>query len=139
MIAPPGLNGTGFPAVAAGDSGRVAFAYLGDTGGDTWNGYISVMTDSFSDMPLITTVQVNDFGDPLSLEEECGYNRCGGFGDFIDILVDSHGRAWFGLSHNIGNNIQDEGIYGTAMMGPSLRGPVVPLNVLPEGGPQTLA
>ena len=93
MIAPPGLNGTGFPAVAAGDSGRVAFAYLGDTGGDTWNGYISVMTDSFSEMPLITTVQVNDFGDPLSLEAECGYNRCGGFGDFIDILVDSHGAT----------------------------------------------
>ena len=139
MVAPPGLNGTGFPAVAAGDSGRVAFAYLGDTGGNTWNGYISIMTDSFSETPLITTVQVNEFGDPLSLETDCGYNRCGGFGDFIDILVDNHGRPWFGLSHNIGNNLQDEGIYGTTMMGPSLRGSTVPLNVLPEGGPQTLA
>ena len=118
MVAPPGLNGTGFPAVAAGDSGKVAFAYLGDTGGDTWNGYISIMTDSFSETPLITTVQVNEFGDPLSLEADCGYNRCGGFGDFIDILVDNHGRAWFGLSHNIGNNLQDEGIYGTTMVGP---------------------
>ena len=139
MIAPPGLNGTGFPAVAAGDSGRVAFAYLGDTGGDTWNGYISVMTDSFSDTPLITTVQVNNFGDPLSLEPGCGYNRCGGFGDFIDILVDSYGRPWFGLSHNIGNGITDEGIYGTMMLGPSLRGSTVPLNPLPEGGFSTLA
>ena len=139
MIAPPGLNGTGFPAVAAGDSGKVAFAYLGDTGGDTWNGYISIMTDSFSETPLITTVQVNEFGDPLSLEADCGYNRCGGFGDFIDILVDNHGRAWFGLSHNIGNNLQDEGIYGTTMVGPSLRGTIAPLNILPEGGPKTLA
>ena len=139
MVAPPGLNGTGFPAVAAGDSGKVAFAYLGDTGGDTWNGYISIMTDSFSEMPLITTVQVNEFGDPLSLEADCGYNRCGGFGDFIDILVDNHGRAWFGLSHNIGNNLQDEGIYGTTMVGPSLRGSIAPLNILPEGGPKTLA
>ena len=139
MVAPPGLNGTGFPAVAAGDSGKVAFAYLGDTGGDTWNGYISIMTDSFSEMPLITTVQVNEFGDPLSLEADCGYNRCGGFGDFIDILVDNHGRAWFGLSHNIGNNLQDEGIYGTTMVGPSLRGTIAPLNILPEGGPKTLA
>ena len=139
MIAPPGLNGTGFPAVAAGDSGKVAFAYLGDTGGDTWNGYISIMTDSFSETPLITTVQVNEFGDPLSLEADCGYNRCGGFGDFIDILVDNHGRAWFGLSHNIGNNLQDEGIYGTTMVGPSLRGSIAPLNILPEGGPKTLA
>ncbi len=139
MVAPPGLNGTGFPAVAAGDSGKVAFAYLGDTGGDTWNGYISIMTDSFSEAPLITTVQVNEFGDPLSLEADCGYNRCGGFGDFIDILVDNHGRAWFGLSHNIGNNLQDEGIYGTTMVGPSLRGSIAPLNILPEGGPKTLA
>ena len=139
MVAPPGLNGTGFPAVAAGDSGKVAFAYLGDTGGDTWNGYISIMTDSFSETPLITTVQVNEFGDPLSLEADCGYNRCGGFGDFIDILVDNHGRAWFGLSHNIGNNLQDEGIYGTTMVGPSLRGSIAPLNILPEGGPKTLA
>ena len=139
MVAPPGLNGTGFPAVAAGDSGKVAFAYLGDTGGDTWNGYISIMTDSFSETPLITTVLVIDFGDPLSLEADCGYNRCGGFGDFIDILVDNHGRAWFGLSHNIGNNLQDEGIYGTTMVGPSLRGSIAPLNILPEGGPKTLA
>ena len=139
MVAPPGFNGTGFPAVAAGDSGKVAFAYLGDTGGDTWNGYISIMTDSFSETPLITTVQVNEFGDPLSLEADCGYNRCGGFGDFIDILVDNHGRAWFGLSHNIGNNLQDEGIYGTTMVGPSLRGSIAPLNILPEGGPKTLA
>ena len=139
MVAPPGLNGTGFPAIAAGDSGKVAFAYLGDTGGDTWNGYISIMTDSFSETPLITTVQVNEFGDPLSLEADCGYNRCGGFGDFIDILVDNHGRAWFGLSHNIGNNLQDEGIYGTTMVGPSLRGSIAPLNILPEGGPKTLA
>ena len=139
MVAPPGLNGTGFPAVAAGDSGKVAFAYLGDTGGDTLNGYISIMTDSFSETPLITTVQVNEFGDPLSLEADCGYNRCGGFGDFIDILVDNHGRAWFGLSHNIGNNLQDEGIYGTTMVGPSLRGSIAPLNILPEGGPKTLA
>ena len=139
MVAPPGVNGTGFPAVAAGDSGKVAFAYLGDTGGDTWNGYISIMTDSFSETPLITTVQVNEFGDPLSLEADCGYNRCGGFGDFIDILVDNHGRAWFGLSHNIGNNLQDEGIYGTTMVGPSLRGSIAPLNILPEGGPKTLA
>ena len=72
MVAPPGLNGTGFPAIAAGDSGKVAFAYLGDTGGDTWNGYISIMTDSFSEAPLITTVQVNEFGDPLSLEADWG-------------------------------------------------------------------
>ncbi len=135
MIAPPaGLVGTGFPAIAAGDSGRVAFAYLGDSGNDTWNGYISVITDAFAEHPLITTVQLNEFGDALDRTPECGYNRCGGFGDFIDILIDQYGRPWFGLSHNI----VDEGIYGTMMLGPTLRGPVTNLTALPVGGPQTL-
>ena len=134
MIAPPGLNGTGFPAVAAGDSGRVAFAYLGDTGGDTWNGYISIMTDSFNENPLITTVQVNDFGDPLSLEEDCGYNRCGGLGDFLDMSVDKYGRPWFGLSHNI----NDIGIFATISHGPALRGMIDGLSEIPIGGPETL-
>ena len=92
------------------------------------------MTDSFSPMPLITTTQVNNFGDPLDTTVDCGYNRCGGFGDFIDILIDQHGRPWFGLSHNI----VDQGIYGTMMMGPSLRDATVPLNPLPEGGFSTL-
>ena len=58
----------------------------------------------------------------------------GGFGDFIDILIDKHGRPWFGLSHNI----VDQGIYGTMMTGPSLRESTVPLNPLPEGGFSTL-
>ena len=135
MIAPPTrLEGTGFPAIAAGGEGRVALAYLGDSGNDTWNGYISIITDAFSDNPLITTVQVNEFGDPLDISADCGYLRCGGFGDFIDILVDQHGRPWFGLSHNI----VDEGIFGTITIGPSLRGPLAPLAEMPIGGPTTL-
>jgi hypothetical protein len=134
MIAPPaGLNGTGFPAIAAGDSGMVAFAYIGDSGGDNWNGYIGMITDAFSPMPLITTVQVNEVGDPLDTTADCGFNRCGGFGDFIDILVDAHGRPWFGLSHNI----VDQGIYGTIAIGPSLRAGVT-VQEMPIGGPSTL-
>ncbi|MAJ18333.1 MAG: hypothetical protein CMA06_00645 [Euryarchaeota archaeon] len=135
MVAPPtNLVGTGFPAISAGGEGRVALAYLGDSGNNTWNGYISIITDAFSDNPLITTVQLNEFGDPLDTTADCGYNRCGGFGDFIDILVDQHGRPWFGLSHNI----VDEGIFGTIAIGPSLRGPLAPLPEMPLGGPSTL-
>jgi hypothetical protein len=134
MIAPPaGLNGTGFPAIAAGDAGMVAFAYIGDSGGDNWNGYIGMITDAFSTNPLITTVQVNQVGDPLDTTADCGFNRCGGFGDFIDILVDEHGRPWFGLSHNI----VDQGIYGTIAVGPSLRDGVT-VQEMPIGGPSTL-
>jgi len=94
-----------------------------------------VMTDSFGPMPLMTTVQINDVNDPLeNAKTDCGYDRCGGFGDFIDVLVDQHGRVWFGLSHNI----VDEGIFATFSVGPSLRGPVAPLTPIPEGGPSTL-
>ena len=135
MVAPPiGLNGTGFPVIAAGGPGQVALGYLGDSGGDTWNGYLTVISDAFSPMPLMTTVQVNAWGDPLDTSEDCGFNRCGGFGDFNDIIIDQHGRAWFGLAHNVGGEI---GIFGTMAIGPSLRGNGT-LAEIPLGGPGTL-
>jgi hypothetical protein len=108
--------------------------YLGDSGGDTWNGYLTVITDVFSPMPLMTTVQVNAWGDPLDTTADCGFNRCGGFGDFNDIVIDQYGRPWFGLAHNIGGEI---GIFGTMAVGPSLRGNGT-LTELPPGGPGTL-
>ena len=135
MIAPPiGLNGTGFPVLTAGGPGQVAFGYIGDSGGDTWNGYLTVITDAFSLMPLMTTVQVNGWGDPLDTTADCGFNRCGGFGDFNDIIIDQHGRPWFGLAHNVGGEL---GIFGTMTLGSSLRGNGT-LEELPSGGPSTL-
>tara|TARA_Y100001935_G_scaffold96108_2_gene79914 strand:- start:10980 stop:12422 length:1443 start_codon:yes stop_codon:yes gene_type:complete len=137
MIAPPiGLNGTGFPVIAAGGSGQVAMGYIGTyNGGDTWNGYLSVIQDAFSDHVMITTVQLNDHDDPLENNfQACGYERCGGFGDFNDIIVDQHGRVWFGLAHNVAGEI---GIFGTLAEGPNLRGAggLVPI---PLGGNSTL-
>ena len=135
MIAPPiGLNGTGFPVVTAGGDGTVAFGYVGDTGGDIWNGYLTIATDVFNDNPLFTTVQVNLPGDPIDTEVACGYNRCGGLGDFLDMSVDQYGRPWFGLSHNIA----DRGIFATIVAGPSLRGEIMALNPMPLGGELTL-
>jgi len=135
MVAPPiGLNGTGFPVIAAGGPGQVALGYLGDSGGDTWNGYLTVISDAFSPMPLLTTVQVNAWGDPLDTTADCGFNRCGGFGDFNDIIIDQYGRVWFGLAHNVGGEI---GIFGTMTIGPSLRGNGT-LSEIPPGGPSTL-
>ena len=138
MVAPPGVNGTGFPTIAAGSSGRVAMGYIGTTnGGSTWNGYMTTMTDSFNENPLLTTVVVNTPEDPLDNEKsDCGYDRCGGFGDFIDIVIDQYGRPWFGLAHNPGGEI---GIFGTFTEGPSLRGEgIEALPPLPLGGPSTL-
>ena len=111
----------------------MALGYLGDSGGDTWNGYLTVITDAFNEKPLLTTVQVNGWGDPLDTSSGCGYNRCGGFGDFNDIIIDQHGRAWFGHAHNVGGEI---GIFGTMAIGPSLRD--VPIQSMPLGGPLTL-
>jgi hypothetical protein len=136
MIAPPaGLIGTGFPVVTAGSEGRVAFGYVGDSGGDVWNGYLTVVTDAFSDAPLFTTVQINGIDDPLDTTTGCGYNRCGGLGDFLDMAVDQHGRPWFGLSHNEGGDV---GIFATIIDGPSLRGDFEALNTMPAGGNPTL-
>ena len=140
MVAPPGVDGTGFVAIAAGSAGKVALGYIGTTndadGNSTWNGYLTVMTDSFGQYPLITSTAVNAIDDPLdSQKDDCGYDRCGGFGDFIDIVIDESGRPWFGLSHNDAGDI---GIFATTAEGPSLRGETVPLQLLPLGGPITL-
>ena len=138
MIAPPiNLSGTGFPVVVAGDAGTVAFGYVGETEGDneTWNAYLTYATDAFNETPLLTTVQINANGDPLDVEVDCGYNRCGGLGDFLDIRVYAYGRTWFALSHNIA----DIGIFSTFNIGPSLRGEqITMLDEMPIGGPQTL-
>jgi hypothetical protein len=138
MIAPPtNLTGTGFPVVVAGDAGTVAFGYVGEAGGDeeTWNAYLTYATDAFNETPLLTTVQLNGIDDPIDTEPDCGYNRCGGLGDFLDIRVDAYGRTWFSLSHNLA----DVGIFGTFNIGPSLRGESISmLDAMPAGGPTTL-
>lgn len=138
MIAPPtNLSGTGFPVVVAGDVGTVAFGYVGEAGGDdeTWNAYLTYATDAFNETPLLTTVQLNGLDDPIDTEPDCGYNRCGGLGDFLDIRVDAYGRTWFSLSHNLA----DIGIFGTIHLGPSLRGQsMTMLATMPAGGPTTL-
>ena len=79
-------------------------------------------------------MQINQPGDPIDTEPDCGYNRCGGLGDFLDMSVDAYGRPWFGLSHNL----QDIGIFATTTEGPALRGDVAGLTVMPTGGPETL-
>ena len=138
MVAPPiNLSGTGFPVVVAGDAGTVAFGYVGEAGLDeeTWNAYLTFTTDAFNATPLLTTVQINAQDDPIDTEQDCGYNRCGGLGDFLDIRVDAYGRIWFALSHNLA----DKGIFATMATGPSLRGETMTmLQPMPLGGASTL-
>jgi len=140
MIAPPiGLVGTGFPVITAGSEGRVAFGYVGDVGNQTWHGYMTILTDAFSDNPLFTTVQVNQPDDPIdssnAYPEGCGYERCGGLGDFLDMAVDQYGRPWFSLANNDQGEI---GIFATITDGPTLRGDLIELNPMPLGGILTI-
>ena len=101
-----------------------------------WDGYLGIMTDAFAEHPLITTVAVNAPEDKLDESNDCGYRRCGGFGDFIDIVIDHEGRPWAAMSHNPSGNI---GIVGTFWDGPALRGDLGYIEtVLPVGGPSTL-
>jgi len=137
MIAAPGVNQTGFPTIFAGDEGRVALGYIGlQEGKSGWNGYMAVLTDAFNEYPLITSVSVNLFEDPLDISEDCGNVRCGGFGDFIDIEIDDEGRPWIALAHNVQGQ---EGIVGTFVTGPSLYGNLTQLEVIEAGGNSTLS
>ena len=135
MVAPPGVNYTGFPTIAGGADGRVVFGYIGESNHSEWSGYMGIITDAYAENPLITTVAVNVKSDYLDETEDCGSVRCGGFGDFIDVVIDVEGRPWIALSHNIYNT---EAIIGTLTAGPALRGPLQPLTELPLGGPETL-
>lgn len=142
MVAPPGVNESGFPTIFAGDSGRVAIGYIGESkdwnesSGGGWSGYMSIMTNAFAENPLITSVAVNLPNDPLDILPDCGNIRCGGFGDFIDIEIDDEGRPWIALAHNTAG--MEEAIIGTFMTGPALYGEIIQLPVLPEGGNSTL-
>ena len=97
---------------------------------------MAIMTDSFADAPLITSVVVNLPGDPLDITSDCGNVRCGGFGDFIDVELDDEGRPWIALAHNAAGT--GEAVIGTLMTGPSLYGEFTQLPELPVGGNSTL-
>ena len=143
MVAAPDVQETGFPTIFAGDEGRVVIGYIGEVNdvetnasNSGWSGYMAIMTDSFANNPLITSVAVNSPDDPLDITSDCGNVRCGGFGDFIDVEIDDEGRPWIALSHNAAGF--DEAIIGTLTEGPSLYGDLMDLEMLPAGGPTTL-
>lgn len=120
-VTAPGVTATMFNALAMGDDGKVAFAYLGSTipggyegkgqgnaglTGDilgqpdlpewdnaTWNAYLGVMVDALNPNATIQTVTANDVKDPLA-RGLCGGTRCHGMNDFIEIAIDGQGRPW---------------------------------------------
>ncbi|HWG90563.1 MAG TPA: sialidase family protein, partial [Candidatus Thermoplasmatota archaeon] len=138
MVAPPGVGTTDYPAIAAGAAGRVAFAYYGTAAakeygamedGDTWNGYIGVITDALTPGFTVATAPVNDPADPLA-RGVCGATRCdgpesNGVGDFIDIVIGPDGRPWAAMVDVCDAGCADGsrtigiGIVGTLVTGPA--------------------
>lgn len=135
MVGAPMVTAAGFPAIAAGAAGRVAFAYVatqapdgfdGPQTGTAWFGFLGFTMDALGDEPVLATVQVDPPSDPL-YHNACGNVRCGGLGDFIGMVIDPSGRPWVAMAHEANH---DEGIVATLVKGPALRGDPLALPAL---------
>jgi hypothetical protein len=122
----PGVTSAKFPSIVAGDTGRIAFLYLGtttphgrhvgDLNGDrtpkypgelenaTWNAYVGFSLNADAQDPVFATVTANPVGDPLARGACAG--RCpgsdnGGMYDFLDIDIHPKtGQVWVALMDN---------------------------------------
>jgi hypothetical protein len=100
MIAPPGVHEVNFPALVAGDAGRIAVTFPGTASASTsdtnraWNSYVLVSTNVLSSNPLFVWTTANDPADPVH-RGDCGPGRCEGMFDFLDIVASpADGRFW---------------------------------------------
>jgi hypothetical protein len=123
MVAPPGVQEAMLPTIAAGDDGRIAFAYLatrnspggpfcvrtapdgcvtqdgsyGKTEAEyektTWDGYIGMSLDADAADPTFLTAPVNDPRDPLS-RGYCGGIACEPTHEFHDVVIAPDGTPW---------------------------------------------
>lgn len=123
MVAPPGVQEAMLPALAAGDDGKIAFAYLGtksspggpfctrttlsgcvaadgtperpasDYANTTWDGYIGMTVDATGADPIFHTATVNDPKDPLH-RGYCGGISCGATHEFHELVIAPDGTPW---------------------------------------------
>ena len=100
MIAPPGVHEVNFPAIIAGDRGRIAITFPGTTSRSRldqrrpWNSYVVVSINALGADPLFVWTTGNDPADPVH-RGDCGPGRCGGMFDFLDIVLSPwNGRVW---------------------------------------------
>jgi hypothetical protein len=99
MIGSPGVRESSLPSLDVSDDGEVVFAYMGSENPDenhsnnqTWNGYLTRISDPLSRVPTLTSVQMNSDADPL-LRGACEQTKCGPEYDFIDVVMAGH-DAW---------------------------------------------
>lgn len=122
MIAPPGINHTNFPVVAAGDAGKVAINFPGSPhvgGGDVkanaWNQYMVVSENALDAEPVFLSATANDPADPI--HRGICRGRCGGMWDFIDITVSPEGDAWGAASDDCVATCVTSGVLASTKVG----------------------
>lgn len=100
MIAPPGVHEVNFPAIIAGDRGRIAITFPGTTSRSRldprrpWNSYVVVSINALGSNPLFVWTTGNATTDPVH-RGDCGPGRCEGMFDFLDIVLSPwNGRVW---------------------------------------------
>ncbi len=100
MIAPPGVHEVNFPAIIAGDRGRIAVTFPGSTSRNRtdqrrpWNSYVVVSINALGATPKFVWTTGNDPADPIH-RGDCGPGRCAGMFDFLDIVLSPwNGRVW---------------------------------------------
>ena len=94
-------------------------------------------TDAFNETPLLTTVQLNAMDDPFDTLEDCGYNRCGGLGDFLTSASTPKG-ARGSPAHNISGKRRRRRHLRDLHEGPSLRGANITMLAPMPAGARTL-
>lgn len=143
-LAPPEVGSSAFVAVAAGDRGRIGWAFIGteDATGDPtdapdaaeWHLYAGVSTDADRDPPTLDAVQVTPDVDPVQIGSIClGGLSCGAdrnLLDFIDAQAGPEGRLHVAYADGCtpgcrsgdapGASRDDQGIVAIVREGPSL-------------------
>jgi hypothetical protein len=140
MVAPPGVTETNIPSIAAGGPGQIAILYMGTTadygytepneGKAGWNVYMTISDDATVAEPIFQTTTVRPLADPM-IRSACGPGRCGNVFDFLDIIIDSGGRAWATfvdtctgpcIANRTASSTDAKGGVAPLLTGPSLRG-----------------
>ncbi|HEV2757514.1 MAG TPA: sialidase family protein [Actinomycetota bacterium] len=101
MVGRPGVVETSLPSIDVGESGLVAFGYMGTQDRPEegrydeveWDGYVTTTRTALSRRPVFFSSSVNEPGDPL-LRGECPQTKCGPVYDFIDVVVAPDDTVW---------------------------------------------
>jgi hypothetical protein len=144
-VSPPGVNSTVHNVISAGESGRVAVAYLGTQADTTkwertdaeaadesarWHLFLSMTEDALADSPVWTTVQVTADDDPVQIGPiwlSGGGEPSRNLLDFID-MVERDGRIYIGYADgcdkckSASESRGREAVVAIMERGPSLRG-----------------